>query len=172
MQSTRSPLPGILLIVLGVIFLIANFADYTLESLWPIFVLGPGVAFIFMFFQDRNNYGLLMPGTILTIIGLLFFACTMYGWHVMERLWPIFIMAPGLGFIMMYLFGKRERGLLIPAGILTGLGLVFLMGANESEYLWPGLLILVGVLFLVRWKKENPAGTQASAPQGPTTPAQ
>ncbi len=170
MQSTRSPLPGIMLIILGVLFLIANFANVHLDALWPVFVLGPGVAFIVMFFRDRNNYGVLMPGTILTVIGALFFACTVYGWDQMEHLWPLFIMAPGLGFVMMYLFGKHERGLLIPAGILTGLGLVFLLDANESEYLWPGVLILVGLLFLVRWKKENSPGTQAGTPPGPATP--
>ncbi|RPH37952.1 hypothetical protein EHM92_01365 [bacterium] len=171
MQSPRSPLPGIILIVLGVLFLIANFADVHLGSFWPIFVLGLGVAFIIMFFRDRNNYGVLMPGTILTVIGILFFACTFYGWDQMEYLWPFFIIAPGLGFLMIYLFGKQERGLLIPAGILTGLGLVFLLGVNDSEYLWPGMLILVGILFLIKWKKESPTGTQASAPQGPVTPA-
>ena len=172
MSSTRSPIPGIMLIALGVLFLIANLSHYNLESLWPVFVLGPGVAFIVMFFRDRNNYGVLMPGTILTVIGLLFFACTMYGWDQMERLWPLFIMAPGLGFVMMYLFGKHERGLLIPAGILTGLGLVFLMGINESDYLSPAVLILLGLLFLIRWKKEDPAGKQAKAPEGTPPPTQ
>jgi hypothetical protein len=170
MQSTKSPLPGIVLIVLGVLFLIANFANYSMESLWPVFVLGPGVAFIVMFFRDRSIYGVLMPGTILTVLGLLFFACTAYGWDQMERLWPLFIMAPGLGFVMMYLFGKHERGLLIPAGILTVLGLVFLFNVNESEYLWPVVLILVGLLFLVRWKKESAPGIQPGAPQGPVAP--
>lgn len=171
MQSTRSPFPGIILVVLGVFFLIANFSNYTLDSLWPVFVLGPGIAMLVTFFRDRKNYGILMPGTILTIIGLLFFACTFYGWDQMEHLWPFFMIAPGLGFIMMYLFGKHERGLLIPAGILTGLGLIFLFDANESQYLWPGLLILAGVLFLVRWKKEPAAGPQPGTPQGPAAPA-
>lgn len=172
MPSTRSPLPGIILIVLGVLFLIANFSDVHLETLWPIFVLTPGVAFIIMFFRDRKNYGILMPGTILTIIGLLFFACTFYGWDQMERLWPLFIMAPGIGFIMMYLFGKREGGLLIPAGILIGLGLIFLLDVNRSEHLWPLVLILAGLLILINWKKEGAPGTQPGAPQGPVTPAQ
>ncbi len=170
MPSTRSQLPGIILIVLGVLFLIANFSDVRLDTLWPIFVLAPGVGFIVMFFRDRKDYGILMPGTILTIIGLLFFACTLNGWQEMEHLWPLFIMAPGIGFIMMYLFGKRERGMLIPAGILTGLGLIFLFEANRSEYLWPIILILVGVLFLVSWKKESTPGTQPGSPQGPAAP--
>ncbi len=168
MPSTRSPLPGIILVVLGVLFLIANFSNVHLDSLWPVFVLGPGIAFIVMFFRERNNYGLLMPGSILTVIGLLFFACTLNGWNEMEHLWPLFIMAPGLGFVMMYLFGKHERGLLIPAVILIGLGLVFLLEATESEYLWPIVLIVAGILFLVRWKKEPSRGE----PQGPVTPAQ
>jgi hypothetical protein len=170
MQSSRSAVPGIVLIVVGVLFLIANIADYSLESFWPVFVLGPGVAFIVMSFRDRANYGLLMPGTILTVVGLLFFACTMYGWGLMEHLWPLFIMGPGLGFVMMYLFGKHERGLLIPAGILIGLGLVFLLNINDSDYLWPAVLIFVGLLFLFRWKKEAVPGTPPDAPQGPITP--
>ncbi len=170
MQSTRSPLPGIILIVLGVLFLIANFSDVHLDSLWPIFVLGPGVAFIVLFFRNRKDYGVLMPGTILTVIGILFFICTLTGWDQMQHLWPLFIMAPGLGFIMMYLFGKHERGFLIPAGILTGLGLIFLVDANESDYLWPIVLILIGLLFLLRWKKEAPSAAQPGETQGSGTP--
>lgn len=168
MPPTRSPLPGIILIVLGILFLIANFSNVRLDAVWPIFVLGPGVAFIVVFFRDRKDYGLLMPGTILTVIGLLFFACTLNGWEQMQHLWPLFMMAPGLGFVMMYLFGKHERGLLIPAVILVGLGLIFLLDANESEYLWPIVLIAAGLLFLIRWKKEPSPG----APQGPVTPVQ
>jgi len=172
MQSSRSPVPGIILIVLGVAFLIANFAHYNLESLWPIFVLAPGVAFLVLFFRERTNYGLLMPGTILTVIGLLFFVCTMNGWQQMEHLWPLFMMAPGLGFLMMYFFGKRERGFLVPAGILTGLGLIFLLNESESEYVWPIVLILLGLLVLLRGtrKQETPA-TQTGGPQGPSAPA-
>jgi hypothetical protein len=170
MPSARSPIPGIILIVLGVLFLIGNIADVRLDSLWPIFLLAPGVAFIVMFFRDRKNYGVLMPGTILTVLGLLFFACTLVGWQQMDYLWPLFIIAPGLGFLMLYLFGKREWGLLVPAGILIGLGLVFLLDAAENEYLWPAVLILVGLLFLVKWKKETSPGDETGTPQGPVTP--
>jgi hypothetical protein len=167
MPSTKSPLPGIILILLGTFFLIANAADLRLESYWPIFVLGPGLAFFYMFTRDRKNYGLLMPATILTVIGILFFVCEFSGWRWMDRLWPLFMMAPGLGFIMMYLFGKRERGLLIPAGILTALGLIFLLQINESGYLWPAVLIALGLLILLKGKKQVPPSTEAGSTQGP-----
>lgn len=170
MQAQRSPLPGIILIVLGVLFLIGNFADVRLGMLWPIFVLGPGVAFFFMFMRDRKNYGVLMPAAVLTVTGLLFFACTLFGWEQMDRLWPLFLIAPGLGFILLYLFGKREWGLLIPAAILTGLGLVFLLDATQSDYLWPVVFILVGLLLLFRWNKEPRPGDQPGMPQGPAAP--
>lgn len=170
MQAQRSPLPGIILIALGVLFLIGNIADVHLGALWPVFVLGPGIAFFVMFARDRKTYGVLMPATILTVSGLLFFACTLYGWELMNRLWPLFLLAPGIGFVLLYLFGNREWGLLIPAAVLIVLGLVFLLDATESDYLWPALLILIGILLLFRWKKEPRPGEQPGVPQGPTAP--
>jgi hypothetical protein len=119
--------------------------------------------------RDRKNFGLFMPGSVLTVTGILFFICTFTGWGQMEELWPLFIMAPGIGFVMMYAFGKHERGLLIPAGILIGLGLIFLADSFHNEFLWPIVLILVGLLFLLRWKKEDVPATPPGTSQGPGT---
>jgi len=145
----RSFAPGIILIALGILFLLPRFFHVHLAQLWPFFILGGGIAFYIAFIADRSNYGLLMPGTILTVIGLLFFYCTVEGWYMMETLWPFFIIAPGLGFALMYLFGNKERGLLIPAGILLALGCFFLLARTEYDYLWPLVLIAFGVFLLV-----------------------
>lgn len=144
----RSPLPGIALIVLGGVLMLPTITDLRGRDLWPIFVLGPGVFFLAMFLMNRRSIGLLMPGTILTIIGLLFLYCTIAGWERMHDLWPLFLLAPGLGFILMYLLGDRERGLLIPGGILTILGAIFLTGVSELATIVPALLIIVGLMFL------------------------
>jgi hypothetical protein len=115
-------------------------------------LVGPGLVFFGMYANDRANYGLLMPATILTVVGGMFFAIV-FGWTIMDALWPLFIMAPGLGLLMMYLLGKREKGLLIPAGILIGISLVFLIGTSNYEYLWPVVLIAIGVLLLLNARR-------------------
>lgn len=149
MTSSQKPLlPGIILIILGIVFLLPRFLDIRMVHLWPLFVLGAGIAFFVAAFSSRSNYGMLMPASILTVFGLMFLYSSIEGWHAMRSLWPLFLVGPGLGFVLMYLFGKREQGLLVPGGILLGLGVFFLLGTTEYDYLWPLLLIAVGALLL------------------------
>jgi hypothetical protein len=151
----KSIVPGLALILLGVIFLLPNFIEMEGRDLWPLLVLGPGVLFFIMFFMDRANYGLIMPATILTVSGLLFFYCSFVGWHMMRSFWPFFMIAPGIAFILMYIWGKKDRAFLIPGGILTIAGLVFLLAATEYNYLWPIVLIAIGAILLFTRKKNN-----------------
>lgn len=140
---------GFFLIALGIIFLIGNMSRYGMDYLWPVFPLAVGIAFWIGFFNDRKNYGLLMPGSILVVVSLLFFYCNFEGWWHMEELWPLFILAPALGFIAMYFAGSKEQGLLIPAGILGGIGLIFLFITYGFGDYWPFFLIFAGVLLII-----------------------
>jgi hypothetical protein len=143
---------GGVFISIGVIFLLANFHLISIRSFWPVFVLGPGLGFIIAFFAQKKNYGMLMPGSILTTIGILFFYCEIAGWHSMEYLWPFFIIAPGIGFFALYYFGEKDRHLLIPATILTSIGFIFLAVNNAETYTWPIILIIVGLWLLFNKK--------------------
>lgn len=168
-RPSRSLIPGVLLIVFGVFFLAVNFVGVDFEDIWPVTLLVPAIAFFIMFARDRRQYGLLMPGTILVVLSVLFFTCQIRGWTLMDVLWPIFMLAPGLGFIMLYLFGRRDPGLLIPAGILIGLSAVFLLANLGFGHLWPAVLILVGVLLLVRRKSggsPTPPGSEGPPSTG------
>jgi len=147
-QNKSSLVWGGFLVLIGTVLLIGNFCDLHMEELWPIFLIGGAVAFYVGYFLNRNQYGLLMPGTILLVIGLLFFYCSMTGWYRMENLWPVFILAPALGFIAMYFGGVKEKGLLIPAGILSAIGLLFLLVSTDLGNYWPVLLILGGILLI------------------------
>jgi hypothetical protein len=153
---SRPLFPGIILIVLGVILLLPQFTELRGRDLWPIFVLGTGVAFSIAFAVNRANYGLLMPATIATVYGLMFFYCVFEGWYMMRTLWPVFLIGPGLGFLLMYFLGKREQGLLIPAGILLGLGSIFLLDATEYHSLWPVLLIVAGLAIIFGARRSTP----------------
>ena len=152
----KSVATGIALIVIGVIFLLPNFTNLTLGDLWPLLMLTPGILFFLGYAADRRNYGLLMPGAILSTYGLLFFYCTLAGWHLMRDLWPLYLIGPGLGFFLLYFFGKKETGLLIPGFILTLLGAIFLLGSTDYEYLWPLIIIIAGVLIILRSRRKAP----------------
>ena len=166
----RSLVPGILLICIGVLFLAVNYLDIDFEQIWPVVLIIPSIAFFVMGFRDRTQFGLFMPATMLLILGILFFTCQLQGWQLMRSLWPLFMMAPGLGLLMMYLFGRRETGLLIPAGILMGLSVIFLLSENGFCQFWPVILILVGIGVLLKHRIPQTRHTDTTVPGDQTQP--
>ena len=64
---------GIFLIAIGIVFFIGNVSEMGMDNLWPVFPLAVGLALCIGFLLDRSSYGLLMPGTILVAISILFF---------------------------------------------------------------------------------------------------
>ena len=85
--------------------------------------------------------------------------------NVMENIWPFFILAPAFGFYAMYLLGGRDRGLLVPAAILTVIGVVFLMQSADygMRYVWPIALIVLGALLLLRGARGGSGDDQGGA---------
>jgi hypothetical protein len=161
--TQQSRLQGFVLVILGILFLVLNLSTVRLREVWPLLFILLGLYFVILFISDRKNYGVLMPASIFIVMGGLFLYCTIEGWYTMGMLWPLFLIGPGLGFFLMYFFGKKEPGLLIPGYILTGLGVLFLIVFAEGLYLWPVLLIALGVLLLVQ-------RGSGSKPEPPTTP--
>ncbi|MFZ0389755.1 MAG: DUF5668 domain-containing protein [Calditrichia bacterium] len=157
-HDAKSIIWGLILVILGFLFLGNNLEwfDFNWDQVWPVLMIAAGIFFWIGWLMNRREYGLLMPGTILLIYGLLFLYCANYGWWRMDSLWPVFLLGPGVGFLFMYLLGNRERGLLVPAVILIGLSALFWSGVSGFRYLWPVLLIIVGIylLFVNRRRSE------------------
>lgn len=157
-STTRRVIAAILIIIgiIGILDQIFHIRILGMLHLWPIFVLGPGIAFEWSYFSTRRSPGLLVPGGILTTLGLLFFFEANTYWYFSDYTWPIYILAPAVGLFQLYWFGKRERGLLIPVGILTAIAVVCLcqeildgfFGFIDSSILWSIALILVGLFIL------------------------
>lgn len=147
--------PAVILLILGVAFLGANFLpNWNWEYWWPIFVLVPGLAFFIWFFAagEKNKLsGILIPGSILTLLGLFFFIMNSLGWQHMEYLWPTFVLVPGLAFFITYFGSQRTmKPILIPATILTVLSLIFYANMIGSWKLWPLILIAIAIFMLFR----------------------
>ena len=151
---------GLFLLIIGVLLILANFGaiEIAWDNLWPLFLLIPGIFFELSYFIYRKDAGLLVPGGILITYGLLFSINVIFGWHLMDNLWPIFPLGVAIGLFQLYLFGGREKGLLIPVGILGAVSLFFLI--NNLIYvdfrLLAGiLLVLIGIWIIFKKAKSS-----------------
>ncbi len=68
----------------------------------------------------------ILPGMILIIVGLLLLGNNM-GMIILDisKLWPLFLLVPGLLFELSYFTTRRDVGVLVPGGILTVYGCLF-----------------------------------------------
>jgi len=166
---------GIILIIIGVIVLLANsglfgFSGVTVGWFFAyywgtIFLIIPGLLFHYGYLASgRKSPGLLVPGGILLIIGLTCQISVLF--NIWGILWPGFILAPAVGLFELYLFDKREKGLLIPVVILGGLSAVFfaifslnaVFDRNIMQAAIPVILILIGIFILFRGRRNNTQG--------------
>ena len=138
---------GILLIFIGGLLIFANFGVIKIdwENIWPLFVLLAGIFFELGYFIYRKDAGLLVPGGILITYGLLFLINAIYGWHLTEDLWPIFPLGVAIGLFQLFLFGGREKRLLIPVGILGAVSLFFL----SSNLLFIDFKLILGIFLVI-----------------------
>ncbi len=151
-KDTRSLIWGVMLIIIGFVFLGSNLDWFSFDwgDLWPSVLILGGLFFWFGWLFNRKEFGLLMPGSILLVYGIMFQYSALYGWYRMDELWPGFLLGPGVGFVFMYLLGNREKGLLVPAFILIGLAGIFWIGDDAFHYFWPLLLIGIGIYLLFK----------------------
>ena len=145
---------GLFLILLGLLIFLIQFDYFDWSDFWPLIIIGVGLLFLVGFFVNRNNYGLLMPAMILLIVGTLFLYLERTTWTNMNHLWPIFILAPGVGFFFMYFFGPPNNNLWIPGTILIVISVIFLAGEWTILRYWPVILILLGI-YLIFSKKPS-----------------
>ena len=147
-KKTNKSIQGIVLIVIGLVLLAAqqNLIDW--EQLWPFALVIPGLIFFLTYLTDRKNYGVLMPATVLTIIGIFFVYMEDGNWHRMDDLWPIFVLAPGCGFFVMFFATGMKKDFWIPGTILLTIGVLFLFKTWQFFNFWPVILILIGIYFV------------------------
>jgi hypothetical protein len=139
-----------------------NIGFLSISNLWPLFILVPGLLFESSFFASRRDPGVLVPGGILTTIGLLFLFETFTGWRFSEYTWPVYPLSVAIGLFQLYLYTGRNPALLIPVFILGGVSsIAFLsmvlsavLGALPSWFSFglivPVCLIVLGIYIMLR----------------------
>ena len=169
---------GLVLVLLGGLFLISQFLDVNLmRYLWPGFVILPGLLFfIGMLLGGKSAGGLAIPGTIITTTGILLFYQNITGmWQTWTFAWALVgPVATGLGIIIFSLYSNkpeaRKGGLIV---LVIGLILLAIFGISFGfgipgfgRYLWPLVLIAVGI-FVVLQRTRRTAPRPSNNDDGP-----
>jgi len=140
---------GICLCLLGVVLLIVSLGVNLLNIVfWPVLPILIGVLLISFYFADKTRIGFIMPGIILLLTGLTFLISITIQLE-MKNLWPIFVLAPGLGFLFTYLAGERQQFQLFWGIILTLLALLLFFVRSSLGIFLPLLFIVAGLVFIV-----------------------
>lgn len=122
---------GLGLIVLGIFFLAGQLFGFNVWGIvWPFFIIVPGLLFfVGMVTLGKNGAPLAIPGSIITMIGLLLLFQTLTGlWQTWAYVWAlVFPTSVGIGIAIAGLWGDDSRA--ARAGGTTALiGLVIFLG--------------------------------------------
>jgi hypothetical protein len=140
---------------------------------WPLMML-VGIVVVSRGFGN-NQRGKIFWGSVLFLYALFFFLRSIDYFDIHGRLiFPSSFIIFGVAFFMMYLGNTKDWPLIIPAAILGGMGMLFLL--TEYGYLcrwdvwdvivdyWPILLIIIGLVMILKHKSSV---TQPKPPQPP-----
>ena len=163
MRSKSSLYIGLLIIALGIITLFAQVTrgmdmfgvPWGWGGTWPLLVLWAGAAFLLpiaIWWERRRSIaGLVIPGTLLTTIGLILLFQNLTGrWGTWSFLWAMVPIAVGVALLVFYYLTDRPKGLLVAAGINGGMGLLMLMiFSGTFTLLGPLLMVVLGVVLVL-----------------------
>lgn len=151
---------GALLIGLGVLSLFSQlFRDLRIWSiLWPFVIIGCGALFfVGMFAGGKSMAALAIPGSIISVSGLMLLAQNLSGhWSSWSYGWTVTLASVGLGIYIMGRYQgdehRQQSGLKVMKVaailfIIFGAFFELLLSRNGlfgSQYVFPALLILLG----------------------------
>ncbi len=104
-RPSGSIVAGSILIVIGAVFLVVNVLHIDFGKIWPIifFIIAAGFYLpVLLMPRDRKNLaGLLIPGTILAGLGVIFFYNTLSDdWGSWAYIWTLIPASVGLGLLL------------------------------------------------------------------------
>lgn len=181
---------GVVLILMGGAVLAARTLGFSIGGLlWPLWILGPGLLLLAgMAFLGKDAVWLAIPGSVVTAVGLLLlYQNTFNHWESWAYAWAL-IMPTSIG-IGLALMGRRQNNTALVARgsqfvavgvvlfIIGGIFFELILNISNSlagNVLWPGLLIALGLLVIMRSsrRRADAASSPASARPVETPPVE
>jgi hypothetical protein len=153
---------GIILVALGALFFTLNLIPGIVAAMtWPLILVVIGIGFCLPALiwpqQKESLAGLLIPGSILIVLGGIFLFNTLTGiWSVWAIAWMLIPASVGLGLILGAWVGKWDKSVTTVGLWMLVLSLaVFalfasLFGNVVVKSIGAGLLIITGLVLLIR----------------------
>ena len=160
---------GLILIALGVLFFIGLFLDIG-PYLWPFIVIAVGAGFfVAIAAGGRMLSPLAIPGSIITMVGLILLVQNTLGiWETWAYAWALIVVAVGIG-VAIHGWLSRDRAawrgggqvILVGGGLFLAFGTFFELIVGFAwqrqgilwvgRIIWPALLILAGLFLILYW---------------------
>ena len=159
-MSSRNDLKvGILILAAGLVILLGQWGLFAFigRLLWPLLLFIPGLILQALCLNRRAPALLLVPGGVLTVYGLLFGICNIWGYGLLSFLWPVFLLGIAVGLLEYYFFDRFPKREVLLAGVVLGavsLVLIFFtLMASGALYILAIVLILAGLWLILGRKK-------------------
>jgi hypothetical protein len=179
-RSFRIPWLGIVFILLGLVLLIEKLGYYHLGFgmiFWPLVLIYGFMKVVEGF--SGNNSGRIFFGTICFLYGVYFLLRSADYFEIRFHMFlPATFIIIGFAFVMIFLNSPREWAFLLPAILLMGAGIAYLLGdvgyfspwevRELVRVYWPVGLILAGLAIILSWRSQK-AGRRNAEPS-PTQP--
>jgi hypothetical protein len=145
---SRQHYAGIALLGAGLVILLGKWGFFSFigSILWPVALLVAGILLHVLYFGRLLPSAALVPAGILSVYGLMFLFCTLFGWSFFNQLWPLLLFGPAAGLYEYYTFDSFKPRLALQLAVVLGAVAVVLFGfiliASWSIYVIG--LVLVG----------------------------
>jgi hypothetical protein len=141
-------IPGLVLLGIAVATFLAEqdlIAGYAVAT---IIMFTVGLPFLFIFLIDRQQWWALIPALTMAgaAVGVLFEGIGVISGATVGG---VIVGGVSLGFVSVYVVDRDQWWALIP-GVIMGIVAFFMLLATAFKYVWPLILILLGLLLLWR----------------------
>ncbi|MNZ58288.1 hypothetical protein D3C78_762920 [compost metagenome] len=147
MSSKNDMRLGIFIVAAGVLILFGKLGVFGFlgRALWPLVILLPGLVLHMLFFSRRASATVLIPAGILTVYGLLFGLCNIWGWGLMKYLWPVLLLGIAVGLYEYSINSPRRSGGLSAIAVILG---VLSIALCIFSLMGTGVIYLIGIVFI------------------------
>jgi hypothetical protein len=178
---------GILLLALGAILLLGRFFNLDLTTFgWPFSILLPGLVMLIWAFVTPSAAALAIPGSIVTMVGLIFFYQNATGrFETWSYAWGLIIAAVGLGIALQAVLKAAEeerrdgvRLAMIGFALFVAFGAffeIFIFRGYSGSFVWRYLLpfaLIGGGTYLLLRRQVASDQPPSDLPQSPKPQAQ